>query len=151
MLEARRLTKRYGGFLALDHVDFQVRRGEILGYLGPNGSGKSTTVNTVVGLIDSSAGSLRLDGAHILDDTVGYKRRIGYVPEEPHLYTHLTAAEYLMLVGRLRDLSERTLATRVPELLRLLLLWDSRYATMAAYSKGMRQRVVLARHVAHHF
>jgi len=149
MLEARGLTKRYGGFLALDRVDFQVRRGEILGYLGPNGSGKSTTVNTVVGLIDSSAGSLRLDGVHILDDTVGYKRRIGYVPEEPHLYTHLTAAEYLMLVGRLRDLSERTLATRVPELLRLLLLWDSRYATMAAYSKGMRQRVLLAGALLH--
>jgi ABC-2 type transport system ATP-binding protein len=149
MLEARGLTKRYGGFLALDRVDFHVRRGEILGYLGPNGSGKSTTVNTVVGLIDPSAGSLRLDGVHILDDSVGYKRRIGYVPEEPHLYTHLTAIEYLMLVGRLRDLPERALATRVPELLRLLLLWDSRYATMAAYSKGMRQRVLLAGALLH--
>lgn len=149
MLEARGLTKRYGGFLAVDRVDFHVRRGEILGYLGPNGSGKSTTVNTVVGLIDPSAGSLRLDGVHILDDPVGYKRRIGYVPEEPHLYTHLTAIEYLMLVGRLRDLPERSLATRIPELLRLLLLWDSRYATMAAYSKGMRQRVLLAGALLH--
>ena len=62
MLEARGLTKRYGGFLALDRVDFQVRRGEVLGYLGPNGSGKSTTVNTVVGLIDPSGGSLWIDG-----------------------------------------------------------------------------------------
>ena len=106
MLEARGLSKRYGGFLALDRVDFHVRRGEILGYLGPNGSGKSTTVNAVVGLIDPSAGSLRLDGVHILDDPEGYKRRIGYVPEEPHLYTHLTATEYLMLVGRLRDLMQ---------------------------------------------
>jgi ABC-2 type transport system ATP-binding protein len=149
MLEARGLTKRYGGFLALDRVDFHVRRGEILGYLGPNGSGKSTTVNAVVGLIDPSAGSLRLNGVDILDDPVGYKRRIGYVPEEPHLYTHLTASEYLMLVGRLRDLSESSLATRVPELLRLLLLWDSRYATMSAYSKGMRQRVLLAAALLH--
>ena len=91
MLEARGLSKRYGGFLALDRVNFHVRRGEILGYLGPNGSGKSTTVNTVVGLIDPSAGSLWLDGAPIADDPVAYKRRIGYVPEEPHLYTHLTA------------------------------------------------------------
>ena len=90
MLEARGLTKRYGGFLALDRVDFQVRRGEILGYLGPNGSGKSTTVNTVVGLIDPSGGSLWMDGAPISNDPIGYKRRIGYVPEEPHLYTHLT-------------------------------------------------------------
>ncbi len=149
MLEARGLTKRYGGFLALDRVDFQVRRGEILGYLGPNGSGKSTTVNAVVGLVDPSGGSLHLDGVHMSDDPVAYKRRIGYVPEEPHLYTHLTAAEYLMLVGRLRALPERSLTTRVPELLRLLLLWDSHYSTMAAYSKGMRQRVLLAAALLH--
>ena len=149
MLEARGLTKRYGGFLALDRVDFQVRRGEILGYLGPNGSGKSTTVNTVVGLIDPSAGGLWLDGVHMSDDPVAYKRRIGYVPEEPHLYTHLTATEYLMLVGRLRGLTERTLAEKVPALLHLLLLWDSRYATMAAFSKGMRQRVLLAAALVH--
>ena len=149
MLEARGLTKRYGGFLALDRVDFQVRRGEILGYLGPNGSGKSTTVNTVVGLIDPSGGSLWMDGAPISDDPIGYKRRIGYVPEEPHLYTHLTAIEYLMLVGRLRGLSERTLAEKIPALLKLLVLWDSRYATMAAYSKGMRQRVLFAAALMH--
>jgi ABC-2 type transport system ATP-binding protein len=149
MLEARGLSKRYGGFLALDRVDFQVRRGEILGYLGPNGSGKSTTVNTVVGLIDPSAGSLWMDGAPIADDPVGYKRRIGYVPEEPHLYTHLTAIEYLMLVGRLRGLTEHTLAEKIPALLKLLLLWDSRYATMAAFSKGMRQRVLFAAALMH--
>ena len=149
MLEARGLTKRYGGFLALDRVNFQVRRGEILGYLGPNGSGKSTTVNTVVGLIDPSGGSLWMDGAPISDDPIGYKRRIGYVPEEPHLYTHLTAIEYLMLVGRLRGLSEQTLAEKIPALLKLLLLWDSRYATLAAYSKGMRQRVLFAAALMH--
>jgi ABC-2 type transport system ATP-binding protein len=149
MLEARGLSKRYGAFLALDRVDFQVRRGEILGYLGPNGSGKSTTVNTVVGLIDPSGGSLWMDGAPISDDPIGYKRRIGYVPEEPHLYTHLTAIEYLMLVGRLRGLSEHTLGEKIPALLKLLLLWDSRYATMAAYSKGMRQRVLFAAALMH--
>lgn len=149
MLEARELTKRYGGFLALDHVNFQVRRGEILGYLGPNGSGKSTTVNAVVGLIDPSAGSLSLDGVPMSDDPVAYKRRIGYVPEEPHLYTHLTATEYLMLVGRLRGLAEPVLGMKVQELLHLLLLWDSRYSTMAAYSKGMRQRVLLAAALLH--
>jgi ABC-2 type transport system ATP-binding protein len=149
MLEARGLTKRYGAFLALDRVDFQVRRGEILGYLGPNGSGKSTTVSAVVGLIEPSAGSLWLDGRHMSDDPVAYKRRIGYVPEEPHLYTHLTATEYLMLVGRLRGLTEPTLAEKVPALLHLLLLWESRYGTMAAYSKGMRQRVLLAAALLH--
>jgi len=149
VLQARGLTKRYGGFLALDGVDFEVRRGEVLGYLGPNGSGKSTTVNIVVGLIDASAGSISLDGRPMSDDPVAYKRRIGYVPEEPHLYTHLTSVEYLTLVGRLRGLTERSLAMKVPELLRLLLLWDSRYSTMAQYSKGMRQRVLLAAALMH--
>jgi ABC-2 type transport system ATP-binding protein len=149
VLEARGLTKRYGAFLALDRVNFQVHRGEILGYLGPNGSGKSTTVNTVVGLIEPSAGSLLLDGRSISDDPVGYKRRIGYVPEEPHLYTHLTATEYLMLVGRLRGLPEPILADKVAAFLRLLLLWESRYATMAVFSKGMRQRVLLAAALLH--
>lgn len=149
MLEARDLTKRYGGLLAVDRVNFQVRRGEILGYLGPNGSGKSTTVNAVVGLIDPSAGSLSLDGVPMSDDPVAYKRRIGYVPEEPHLYTHLTATEYLILAGRLRGMPEPRLAAKVTDLLRLLLLWDSRYSTMAAYSKGMRQRVLLAAALLH--
>jgi ABC-2 type transport system ATP-binding protein len=147
--EARGLTKRYGAFLALDHVDFQIHRGEILGYLGPNGSGKSTTVNTVVGLIEPSAGSLWLDGLRMLEDPVAYKRRIGYVPEEPHLYTHMTAVEYLMLVGRLRGLTEVVLSEKVPAFLQLLSLWDSRYVTMAAYSKGMRQRVLLAAALLH--
>jgi len=149
VLEARGLSKRYGAFLALDRVNFEVRRGEILGYLGPNGSGKSTTVNAVVGLIDPSAGSLWLDGTRMAEDPVAYKRRIGYVPEEPHLYTHLTAIEYLMLVGRLRGLTEQTLAEKVSALLKILLLWDSRYGTMASYSKGMRQRVLFAAALLH--
>ena len=77
MLEARNLTKRYGAFLALDRVNFAVERGEILGYLGPNGSGKSTTVNMVVGLLDSTSGSISLDGRTIGEDPVAYKRRVG--------------------------------------------------------------------------
>jgi ABC-2 type transport system ATP-binding protein len=82
-------------------------------------------------------------------DPVAYRRRIGYVPEEPHLYTHLTAIEYLTLVGRLRGMPEPVVAQKVPALLQLLLLWDSRYNTMAVYSKGMRQRVLLAAALIH--
>src|SRR5437016_6572090 len=104
MLQARALTKRYGGLLALDSVSFELHPGEIVGYLGPNGSGKSTTVNLVVGLLEPSAGSISLDAVNLADDPVAYKRRVGYVPEEPYLYTHLTAPEYLTLVGRLRGI-----------------------------------------------
>jgi ABC-2 type transport system ATP-binding protein len=149
MLQARGLTKRYGGLLALDRVSFDLHPGEIVGYLGPNGSGKSTTVNLVVGLLEPTAGDLSLLGLRAADDPIEYKRQIGYVPEEPSLYAHLTACEYLMLVGRLRRLPSRTLQTRVPDLLRLLQLHDSRYKSMTAFSKGMRQRVLVAAALLH--
>jgi len=149
MLDVRALTKRYGALLAVDNISFTVNRGEVVGYIGPNGSGKSTTVNMVVGLLEPSSGSIALDGRTQDEDPIAYKRRIGYVPEEPYLYTHLTAAEYLTLVGRLRDMPQDRLDRKVPELLRLFLLWDSRYSTMAAYSKGMRQRVLLAAALLH--
>jgi ABC-2 type transport system ATP-binding protein len=149
MLQARGLTKRYGGLLALNKVSFELHRGEIVGYLGPNGSGKSTTVNLVVGLLEPSAGSLSLDGLNPTDDPVAYKRRIGYVPEEPYLYAHLTAAEYLTLVGRLRGIGHTQLDDKTATLLRLFQLHDSRYKTMSAFSKGMRQRVLLAAALLH--
>jgi ABC-2 type transport system ATP-binding protein len=149
MLQARGLTKRYGGLLALDGVSFDIRPGEIVGYLGPNGSGKSTTVNILVGLLEPSAGSVSLDGRPLADDPLAYKRRVGYVPEEPHLYTHLTAAEYLLLVGRLRGIREVALQERVSALLGILQLHDSRYKAMRAFSKGMRQRVLLAAALMH--
>jgi ABC-2 type transport system ATP-binding protein len=149
MLQARDLTKRYGALLAVDRVNFVVNRGEILGYLGPNGSGKSTTVNMVVGLLDSTSGSISLDGRTLGEDPIAYKRRIGYVPEEPHLYTQLTAGEYLTLAGTLRGLPPKLLEHKIDRLLRLFLLYDSRYAAMSAYSKGMRQRVLLAAALLH--
>src|SRR6266852_8957042 len=126
MLEVRALTKRYRGLLAVDKVSFTVNRGEVVGYLGPNGSGKSTTVNMVVGLLEASSGSIVLDGRSQDEDPIGYKRGIGYVPEEPYLYTHLTAAEYLTLVGRLRDIPEATLENKIAKLLTLFQLHDSR-------------------------
>ncbi len=149
MLQARGLTKRYGGLLALDRVDFDLHRGEIVGYLGPNGSGKSTTVNMVVGLLEPSAGSIALDGVRASDDPIAYKRRVGYVPEEPSLYAHLTASEYLTLIGRLRRMPPRTLDARVSALLKLFELYDSRYKAMAAFSKGMRQRVLVSAALLH--
>ncbi len=149
MFEARALTRRYRGFLAVDKVSFDIQRGEILGYLGPNGSGKSTTINMVVGLLQPSAGSIHLDGVSMSEDPVACKRRIGYVPEEPYLYTHLTAAEYLTLVGHLRGLASAHLGTRIARLLQLFALVESRYSALSAYSKGMRQRVLLAAALLH--
>jgi ABC-2 type transport system ATP-binding protein len=149
MLQARGLTKRYGALLALDRVDFELHPGEIVGYLGPNGSGKSTTVNMVVGLLEPSAGSITLDGLAAAQDPIAYKRRIGYVPEEPYLYAHLTASEYLTLIGGLREIPARALEARITMLLQLLQLHDSRYKAMTAFSKGMRQRVLVAAALLH--
>jgi ABC-2 type transport system ATP-binding protein len=149
MLQARGLTKRYGGLTALDRVDFELHPGEIVGYLGPNGSGKSTTVNMVVGLLEPSAGSITLDGLAVAHDPIAYKRRIGYVPEEPYLYAHLTASEYLTLIGGLREIPARALEARITTLLQLFQLHDSRYKSMTAFSKGMRQRVLVSSALLH--
>ncbi len=149
VLKACNLNKRYQALLAVDNVSFTISPGEILGYLGPNGSGKSTTINMVVGLLEPSSGSLSLFGQKLNTDPEDYKRRIGYVPEEPHLYTYLTAPEYLRLVGRLRGLTGWGLDEKIERLLRLFGLWESRYASMSAFSKGMRQRVLLSAALLH--
>jgi len=149
VLEARRLTKRYNSVLAVENVSFHIQPGEILGYLGPNGSGKSTTINMVVGLLEPSSGTLSLFGESLFQDPAAYKRRIGYVPEEPYLYTHLTAVEYLSLVGGLRGMRRIAVHEKGSALLELFDLWDSRYQAMTAYSKGMRQRVLLTAALLH--
>ena len=90
MLEAVGLTKRYSGIPAVQNVSSNIRRGQILGYLGPNGSGKSTTVKMLTGLIEPSAGQILFDGARVHGGNASFSRNLGYVPEEPHLYSHLT-------------------------------------------------------------
>ena len=119
MLEARSLTKYYGALPALRAASFVARPGQILGYLGPNGSGKSTTVRMLVGLMPPSSGDVVWQGRSIFEDLPAFRRQLGYVPEEPHIYTHLTAPDYLRLVGGLRDLDERALARRIDRLLDL--------------------------------
>jgi|SRR5581483_7241089 len=149
MLEARRLTKSYSGIPAVKEVSFQIRRGEVLGYLGPNGSGKSTTVKMLTGLMDPDHGHVLLDGADIRGDLPGYKRRLGYVPEEPNLYPYLSGAEYLMLVGGLRGMDRNALREKIDRLMRLFSLYTSRLAPMVSYSKGMRQRVLIMAALLH--
>jgi ABC-2 type transport system ATP-binding protein len=149
MLELRQVSKRFSASLAVDHVSFSAHAGEITGYLGPNGSGKSTTMKMIAGLIERTSGAITFDGEDIARDPIAWKRRLGYVPEEPHLYAHLTALEYLVMVGQLRDLPARPTADRIDGLLRLLALHDSRHIAISAYSKGMRQKVLLAAALLH--
>jgi ABC-2 type transport system ATP-binding protein len=92
---------------AVENVSFCAQAGEVTGYLGPNGSGKSTAMKMITGLIGTSSGSISFDGKSIQDDLMAYKQRIVYVPEEPHLYAHLSGLEYLVMVGQLRNLARR--------------------------------------------
>ena len=149
MLQVERLTKRYGAIVGIDDVSFTVRPGEVLGLLGPNGSGKSTTVKILTGLLDQTSGHVLLDGRDVATDMLEFKTHLGYVPEEPHLYSYLTGPEYLLLVGRLRGLAEDLLEDKIERFLRLLGIYDDRYQTLAAYSKGMRQKILIAAAVLH--
>src|SRR5215471_6592437 len=101
MLEVSSLTKRYPGVTAVDDVSFIAPAGEVTGYLGPNGSGKSTTVKIITGLLEPTNGEVFYKGRPIRDHLVEYKTILGYVPEEPYLYPHLTGSEYLELTGEL--------------------------------------------------
>ncbi len=149
MLELRRVTKYFSGIPAVDDVSFCARPGEVTGYLGPNGSGKSTTIKMITGLIEMTSGQILFEGSAIDDDLIAFKRRMGYVPEEPNLYNHLSGAEYLTMVGQLRDLPAYETSERIDGLLRLLSLYDDRHASISGYSKGMRQKILIAAALMH--
>jgi ABC-2 type transport system ATP-binding protein len=149
MLELRRVSKLYSGIPAVDEISFIARAGEVTGYLGPNGSGKSTTLKMITGLMEPSDGEILFRGEPIDRDRIAHKQRLGYVPEEPQLYPHLTGAEYLEMVGQLRGLPEQLLAEKIDGFLQLLSLHEDRYVALSSYSKGMRQKVLLAAALLH--
>jgi ABC-2 type transport system ATP-binding protein len=149
MLELRNVTKRFAGIAAVEKVSFSARAGEVTGYLGPNGSGKSTTMKMITGLIEMTSGEILFEGERIQRDLIAYKRRMGYVPEEPHLYAHLSGLEYLVMVGQLRDLPPKLTAERIDGLLRLFSLRGDRHVPISSYSKGMRQKVLLSAALLH--
>jgi len=149
MLTIQNLTKRYRGIPAIDGVSFSVGPGEIVGYLGPNGSGKSTTVKIITGILQPSGGNVLFEGKDIREDMTAFRHSFGYVPEEAHVYTHLSGLEYLQLVGRLRGLEEKPLEVRATRLLELLGLQSWRHSPISVYSKGMKQRVLIAAALLH--
>ena len=149
MLELRNVCKSFSGIAAVDDVSFTARAGEITGYLGPNGSGKSTTMKMITGLLETTSGKIYFNGEPIERDPMAYKQRMGYVPEEPHLYSHLSGLEYLVMVGQLRNLPLKSTADCIDGLLRLLSLHGDRHAPISAYSKGMRQKVLLSAALMH--
>jgi len=149
MLELRRISKLFAGIPAVYDVSFSAMPGKVTGYLGPNGSGKSTTMKMIAGLLEPTVGEILFNGRPLRDDLIGYKRRMGYVPEEPFLYNHLSGVEYLTMVAQLRGLSPRQSAERIDGLLQLLTLHGDRHASISGYSKGMRQKLLIAAALLH--
>jgi ABC-2 type transport system ATP-binding protein len=149
VLEARNLAKRYSGCTAVRDMSFAIHAGEILGVLGPNGAGKSTMVKMVTGLLPPSAGTVLFRGVRIDESLADYKRCLGYVPEQPDLYSFLTGWEYLEMVATLREMKRRQFAAKASAMLRGFGLYEARDVSIASYSKGMRQRVVVIAALLH--
>lgn len=143
MLEARELTKSYSSVPAVKDVTFCLSPGQVLGCLGPNGSGKSTTVKMLIGLLDPTRGKVLFNGEDIQEDLVGFRKHLGYVPEEPNLYPYLSGYEYLELVGTLRGMPRAALSAKIDAFLESFSLHSHRHASIGSYSKGMRQRILL--------
>ena len=144
VIEAEGLTKRYNGAAAVDHVSFQVSRGEIFGLLGPNGAGKTTTILMLLGLTDLTEGEARVLGHDPEREPLAVKRRVGYLPDSVGFYDHMTAAENLRYTARLMGMRETEREDRMAAALRRVELTEVADNRVATFSRGMRQRLGLA-------
>jgi len=149
MLELKGISKKFSAFTVVKDVSFIVRPGEVLGYLGPNGAGKTTTIKMLAGLLEPTKGEILFEGRKICSDLHVYKGRLGYIPEQSEIYPHLSAYDYLVMVGRLRGLDETTLGDRVRTFLRIFGLDQDMHGPIASYSKGMRQKVLISAALLH--
>ena len=149
MLELRGVSKKFSAIKVVNDISFTVAPGEVLGYLGPNGAGKTTTIRMLAGLLVPSKGEILFNGENIRSDIYAYKKRIGYVPEQSEIYPHLSAYDYLVMVGRLRGLPEKPLKRKVVEFLKIFDLEEEMDAPISSYSKGMRQKVLITAAILH--
>jgi ABC-2 type transport system ATP-binding protein len=149
ILEARALAKQYSASTAVRDVSFSISASQVLGLLGPNGAGKSTVVKMVTGLLEPSHGSVLFRGKPIQGDLSEFKRSLGYVPEQPELYGFLTGWEYLDMVATLRRLDRRLFRDKASAMLQSFERYPSRDVPISAYSKGMRQRIVVIAALLH--
>ncbi len=144
MIQVRNLTKKYGSFLAIDDISFDIERGKIYGFLGPNGAGKSTTMNIITGCLSATSGSVTIDGKDIFHEPIEAKRHIGYLPELPPLYTEMTPAEYLSFVAEAKGIPYDEATRQVREVMQLTAIEDVAGRLIRNLSKGYRQRVGIA-------
>ena len=149
VIELRGVSKKFSVFTVVNDVSFSVRPGEVLGYLGPNGAGKTTTIRMLAGLLEPTKGEILFEGRDIRRDITAFKKRLGYVPEQSEIYPHLSAGDYLTMVGRLRRLAERSLKAKIVEFMDVFGLRHDMDSPLSTYSKGMRQKVLIAAALLH--
>ena len=141
-VEVRNVVKQYGSQLALDDVSFDIENGQVLGFLGPNGAGKTTMMRIITGIIPVNSGSVHVNGVNVMEDSLGVRARIGYLPENNPLYYDMYVREYLLFVARLYNVKKKR--ARVEELIGMTGLAGEQHKKITALSKGYRQRVGLA-------
>jgi ABC-2 type transport system ATP-binding protein len=149
MITVKELTKRYARNTAVDHISFEIQKGQIVGFLGPNGAGKTTTMRMLTCFMPPTAGSATVAGFDVLEEPMEVKKRIGYLPETPPLYPEMRTGEYLEFVGRLKGLSGAELAKRVDYVCERCSVADVREKLISKLSKGYRQRIGLAQAIIH--
>lgn len=149
MITVKELTKRYARTTAVDHISFEVAKGQIVGFLGPNGAGKTTTMRILTCFMPPTAGTATVAGFDVLEQPMEVKKRIGYLPETPPLYPEMETAEYLKFVGQLKGLSGAELQKRIDYVCERCAVVDVRNRLIGKLSKGYRQRVGLAQAIIH--
>ena len=149
MIQVRNLTKRYGSRFAIDALNFEVSRGEIVGFLGPNGAGKSTTMKILTGFMPASDGTATVAGFDVFDSPIEVKRNIGFLPENPPVYTEMSVEDYLIFAARLHGVDRSKISTCVSNAIEKTALGDVRKRLIGNLSKGYRQRVGIAQALVH--
>lgn len=144
MIEVKNLTKKYGSYLAVDHLNFSIEKGKIYGFLGPNGAGKSTTMNMITGYLGATEGQVLVNSHDILQEPEEAKKSIGYLPEQPPLYMDMTPREYLMFVAELKKVDKNVREAMIADVMRITAIAEVQNRLIRQLSKGYRQRVGVA-------
>ena len=149
MIEVEQLSKHYGDFTAVEDISFRVEKGEILGFLGPNGAGKTTTMRMLTCYLPPSAGSAKVGGYDVMEESLEVRRNIGYLPEQPPLYTDMTVESYLRFVAKIKDVPSAHLQSQMDEEMEKTGVAHVHNKVISQLSKGYRQRVGLAQALVH--
>ncbi|HEY7338909.1 MAG TPA: ABC transporter ATP-binding protein [Bryobacteraceae bacterium] len=149
MIKVEGLTKRYARNVAVDHISFQVEKGQIVGFLGPNGAGKTTTMRMLTCFLPPTDGTAEVAGFEVSEHPMEVKKRIGYLPESPPVYPEMEVIEYLNFVGRIKGVEKSGLLRRVDDVMEKCAIGDVRNREIGKLSKGYRQRVGLAQAIIH--